>query len=155
MQIHLKGPLFETPPPVAFRKKKIHMIVRKSQANNPPTLRARQRLGTEVLSVIDEKSWRSEMPAGNWTVVNGQRGGGDGRVPSVSDRGTKDQRRYLLVRLHALTELVQEVPISMATRATVCLRNAASLFFFSPSLCSCSCWPVTEGGWNVHLPVTI
>lgn len=35
MQIHLKGLLFETPPPVPFKEKaEIHMIVRKSQ---PPT----------------------------------------------------------------------------------------------------------------------
>lgn len=85
--------------------------------------------------------------------MSGQRGGGDGGVPSVSDRATKDQPRYLLVRLHALTELVQEVPISMATRATVHSRNAVSqdLFFFALAAAG----PVTEGGWNVHLPVTM
>lgn len=42
MPIHLKGLLFETPPPVLFEEKaEIHMIVRKSQP-------AQQRLGTKV-----------------------------------------------------------------------------------------------------------
>lgn len=68
--------------------------------------------------------------------MSGQRGGGgDGGVPSVPNRATKDQRRYLLVRLHALTELVQEVPISMTTWAKIHSKNAVSQdnFFPSPS----------------------